>query len=81
MLRFPSIIYHKGVKLIFTGGHISLTVAFKGQNVISTQQLRISYIDTALKLFRPFEGNHRADVAPSENEFDTPDLSSIKTEF
>ena len=24
----------KGVKLIFTGGHISLTVAFKGPNVI-----------------------------------------------
>ena len=25
-----------GVKFIFTGGHISLTVAFKGLNVIST---------------------------------------------
>ena len=24
----------KGVKLIFTGGHISLVVAFKGPNVI-----------------------------------------------
>ena len=27
-------IYHRGVKLIFTRGHISLTVAFKGPNVI-----------------------------------------------
>ena len=27
-------IYHRGVKLIFTGGHISLAVAFKGPNVI-----------------------------------------------
>ena len=28
-------IYGRGVKLIFTGGHISLTVAFRGPNVIS----------------------------------------------
>ena len=28
-------LYARGVKLIFTGGHISLTVAFKGLNVIS----------------------------------------------
>ena len=28
--------YIRGVKLIFTRGHISLTVAFKGPNVIST---------------------------------------------
>ena len=27
--------YSRGVKLIFTGGHISLTVAFKGPNVMS----------------------------------------------
>ena len=26
-------IYGRGVKLIFTGGHISLTVAFRGPNV------------------------------------------------
>ena len=32
-LKF-SCTYFKGVKLIFTGGHISLTVAFKGLNVI-----------------------------------------------
>ena len=29
-------LYSRGVKVIFTGGHISLTVAFKGSNVIST---------------------------------------------
>ena len=29
-----SLIYIRGVKLIFTGGHISLEVAFKGPNVI-----------------------------------------------
>ena len=50
-------------------------VAFKGPNVISTPyQLRSSYIYTALKLFWYFEGNHEADVAPGENDFDTPDL-------
>ena len=26
---------------------------------------------TVLKLFWPFEGNHKADVTPGENEFDT----------
>ena len=26
--------YSRGVKLIFTGGHLSLEVAFKGPNVI-----------------------------------------------
>ena len=36
--------------------------------------LRSSYIYTALTLFRPFEGNGEADVAPGENEFDTPAL-------
>ena len=30
----PVMIYNRGVKLIFTGGHTSLTVAFKGPNVI-----------------------------------------------
>ena len=29
-------VYGRGVKLIFTGGHISLAVAFKGPRVIST---------------------------------------------
>ena len=29
---------------------------------------------TVLKLFWAFEGNHEADVAPGENEFDTPFL-------
>ena len=27
-------LYTRGVKLIFTGGHISLEIAFKGPNVI-----------------------------------------------
>ena len=31
---------------------------------------------TVLKLFWPFEGHRKADVAPSENEFDTPALST-----
>ena len=26
--------YGRGVKLIFSGGHVSLAVAFKGQNII-----------------------------------------------
>ena len=29
-------VYGRGVKPVFTGGHISLAVAFKGANVIST---------------------------------------------
>ena len=33
--------------------------------------LRSSYIYTVLKLFRPFEGNLKADVARGENELDT----------
>ena len=36
--------------------------------------LTVSYIYTVLKLFWPFEGNHEADVAPDENEFDTSAL-------
>ena len=35
-----------------------------------------SYIYTVLKLFRPFEGTREADVAPGENEFDTPALAT-----
>ena len=36
MSHFQSnrILYYRGVKLIFTRGHISLAVAFKGPNVI-----------------------------------------------
>ena len=33
---------------------------------------------TVLKLFRPFEGNGEADVAPGENEFVTPELENPK---
>lgn len=29
---------------------------------------------TVLKLIQPFEGNHKADVATSETELDTPGL-------
>ena len=32
---------------------------------------------TVLKLFWPFEGNHKVDVAPGESEFDTPALEYI----
>ena len=54
-------VLNRGVRLVFTGGHIRLTVAFKGLNVIARpQQLRSSYMYTVLKLFRPFEGNHQA---------------------
>ena len=35
------------------------------------------YIYTVLKLFRPFQGNCEANVAPGENEFDTPALSNL----
>ena len=69
--------YSRGVKLIFTGGHISPAAAFKGLNVISSPyQLRYSYIYTVLKLFRPFDSKHEADVAPGENEFDSPVLET-----
>ena len=68
-------VFCRSVKFIFTRGHISFVVAFKRLNVISTpKQLRSSYIYTVLKLFWPFEGNHKADVAPGENEFDSPGL-------
>ena len=26
---------------------------------------------------KPFEGNHKADVAPGENEFDTPGFGCV----
>ena len=34
MLLYVVVTLKQGVKLIFTGGHISLVVAFKGLNVI-----------------------------------------------
>ena len=68
----------QGCQTHFRRGPHRLAAAFKGQNVISTPyQLRSSYIYTVLKIFQPFEGNCKADVAPSENEFDTPALSCI----
>ena len=35
-------------------------------------QLRSGYIYTVLTLVQPFEGSLEADVAPSDNECDTP---------
>ena len=34
MYSFHKFLYFRGVKFIFTGGYISLAVAFKGLNVI-----------------------------------------------
>ena len=67
------IFYNRGVKLIFTGGHISLTIAFKGLNVILGLY---NYSLTRGKELhiRPFEGNWEAHGAPGENEYDTPVL-------
>ena len=61
----------QGCQTHFHWGHISLVVAFKGPNVISTPEQLRSNIYTVLKLFQSFEGNRKIDVAPSENEFDT----------
>ena len=64
-------------------GRIPPSILFyPAQHLVSTQRqrqapcpwLRSSYIYTVLKLFRPFEGNRKTDVAPGENEFDTPAL-------
>ena len=57
----------------FHQGHISLMVAFKGPNVI-LGLCKCNYSLTRGKelYIQPFEGNRKADVAPSENEFDTP---------
>ena len=63
----------RGVKVIFTRGHVSLAVAFKGLKV-SFGLYKCYYSLTRGKelYIRPFEGNLETDVAPSENEFDTP---------
>ena len=34
---------------------------------------------TVLSYIRPFEGNLKADVAPGENEFDTPALKESES--
>ena len=67
----------KGIRFIFTGGHISLTVAFKGPHVILGLYECNYFLTRGKELYiQPFEGNHKVDVAPSENEFefDTPAL-------
>ena len=67
-------LYGRAVKLIFTGGHISLTVAFKGPKVILGLYKCNYCLARGKELYIwPFEGNHKADMAPPhENEFDTP---------
>ena len=72
-----------GVKLIFMGGgHISLTVAFKGPNVILGLCKCNHSLTKGKELYIwPFEGNFKADVAPGENEFDTPNLGVMKSGF
>ena len=48
-------------------------VAFKGSNVILGLYKCNYSLSRGKELYiRPFEGNHEADVAPGENEFDTP---------
>ena len=67
-------LYHqgRGVTLTFTGGHISLAVAFKGPNVILGLYIcNYSWTRGKELYIQPFEGNHKAGVASSENEFDT----------
>ena len=50
-------------------------VAFKGPNVILGLYKRNYSLTRAKELYIwPFEGNLEADVAPGENEFDTPAL-------
>ena len=56
------------VKLIFTGGHISLVVAFKRPNIILGLYKYNYPLSRGKELYIwPFESNHEADVAPGEN--------------
>ena len=67
-------LYHqgRGVTLTFTGGHISLAVAFKGPNVIlGLYKCNYSLTLRSWNYSQPFEGNREADVDPGENEYDT----------
>ena len=52
-------------------------VAFKGPSVI-LGLCKCTYSLTRGKelYIQPFEGNYEADVAPGENEFDTPTLDN-----
>ena len=68
-------LYGRGVKLIFTGGNTSLMVSFKGPNVILGLYKCNYFLTRGKEIYIwPFEGNHEADVAPGENEFDTPGI-------
>ena len=55
---------------------MSLMVAFKGPNVI-LGLYKCNYSLTRGKelYIRPFEGNLEVDVAPGENQFDSPALT------
>ena len=55
----------------FIGGHISLAVAFKGLNVIlGLYKCNYSLTRGRGLYIQPFEGNHKDDVAPGENELE-----------
>ena len=56
-------------------GRISLVVTFKERNVtLGLYKCNCSLTRGKELYIRPFEGNGEADVAPGENEFDTPAL-------
>ena len=58
----------RGVKLIFTRVH-SLVVAFKGPNaILGLCKCNYSLTRGEELYIRPFDRNHEADVAPSEND-------------
>ena len=64
-----------GCQTHFHWGHISLTVAFKGPNtILGLYKCNYSLTRGKELYIGPFEGNHEADVAPDENEFDTTAL-------
>ena len=57
---------------------MSLMVAIKGLNVILGLYKCNYSLTTGNELYIwPLEGNHETDVAPSENEFDTPGLDPL----
>ena len=66
----------QGCQTHFHRGHISLEAAFRGPHVI-LGLYKCNYSLTRGKelYIRPFESNHEADVAPGENEFETPALN------
>ena len=62
--------YTRGIKLIFTGDHISIEVAFKDPNVtLGLRKCNYSLTRSEELYIWPFEGNHEADETTGENEF------------